>query len=292
MTNVSGARILLAILGLVAAWYILRWWRLERHRGTAWPGAADLATGFIGNFFDTLGIGSFAPTTAVFKLRRRVADEAIPGTLNVGQALPTLSEALIFIAIVDLELKTLVLMIGAAVIGAWLGAGWVARASARRVQLAMGCALLIAAGLLLAKNLAWLPAGGDALGLSGSTLLFAVCVNGLLGALMMVGVGLYAPCLILVTLLGMSPLAAFPVMMGSCALLMPVGGLRFVRAGRYDRSAALGLTLGGIPGVLCAAFLVWSLPLTLLRWLVVAVVLYAAMLMLSSARVRRTTPTG
>jgi uncharacterized membrane protein YfcA len=292
MSNVSGARILLAILGLVALWYIVRWRRLERHRALTWPGVADLATGFIGNFFDTLGIGSFAPTTAVFKLRRRVADEAIPGTLNVGQALPTLSEALIFIAIVDLELKTLVLMIGAAVAGAWFGAGWVARAPRRLVQLAMGCALLVAAALLLAKNLAWLPTGGDALGLSGGTLAFAVCVNGLLGALMMVGVGLYAPCLILVTLLGMSPLAAFPVMMGSCALLMPVGGLRFIRAGRYDPSAALGLTLGGVPGVLCAAFLVRSLPLTLLRWLVLGVVLYAAIVMLSSARARSRNSAG
>jgi len=150
----------------------------------------------------------------------------------------------------------------------------------------MGVALLVAAGLLLAKNLAWLPAAdGTALGLSGGTLWFAVCVNFVLGALMMVGVGLYAPCLILVTLLGMSPLAAFPIMMGSCALLMPVGGARFVRARRYSAGAALGLTLGGIPGVLCAAFIVRSLPLEWLRWLVVGVVIYAAALMLMSARV-------
>jgi uncharacterized membrane protein YfcA len=100
----------------------------------------------------------------------------------------------------------------------------------------------------------------------------------------MLGVGLYAPCLILVTLLGMNPLAAFPIMMGSCALLMPVGGARFVRARHYSPGAALGLACGGIPGVLCAAFIVRSLPLEWLRWLVVVVVVYAALLMLFSAR--------
>src|SRR5437773_1077345 len=154
----------------------------------------------------------------------------------------------------------------------------------RFIQLGMGVALLVAAALMLAKDLAWLPAGGEALGLHGPTLAFAVGVNCLLGALMMLGVGLYAPCLILVSLLGMSPLAAFPIMMGSCALLMPVGGARFVRTRRYNPGAALGLTLGGIPGVLCAAFIVRSLPIGWLRWLVVIVVMYAAALMLVSGR--------
>ena len=248
------------------------------------PRPADVLVGFGTNFFDTLGIGCFAPTTAIFKMQRRMADEDIPGTLNVGHALPTVVEALVFVAIVTVDLTTLIAMIAAAVVGAWLGAGMVARAPRRLIQLGMGVALLVAAALMLAKNLAWLPAGGEALGLHGPTLVFAVCANGLLGALMMLGVGLYAPCLILVSLLGMSPLAAFPIMMGSCALLMPVGGARFVRTRRYNAGAALGLTLGGIPGVLCAAFIVRALPIGWLRWLVVIVVMYAAALMLVSGR--------
>jgi len=286
MSTRNGVYLLLGILVAVAVAYIGRWWTLERGRGALRDmRPADLSTGFVTDFFDTLGIGAFAPTTAIFKLQRRMPDEEIPGTLNAGHALPTILEALIFIAIVTLDFKTLVAMIAAAVAGAWLGAGRVARAPRRVIQIGMGVALLAAAALLLAKNLAWLPAGdGHALGLSGGTLLFAVCVNCLLGALMMLGVGLYAPCLILVTLLGMNPLAAFPIMMGSCALLMPVGGARFIRAGRYSAGAALGLTLGGIPGVLCAAFIVRSLSMEWLRWLVVVVVVYAAVLMLMSAR--------
>ena len=92
-------------------------------------------------------------------------------------------------------------------------------------------------------------------------LVIAVGCNFVLGALMTLGVGLYAPCLILVSLLGMNPIAAFPIMMGSCAFLMPVAGLRFIAAQSYDARASLGLAIGGIPGVLIAAFIVKQLPL-------------------------------
>jgi uncharacterized membrane protein YfcA len=279
---------LLSALALVTLAYVVRWWWLERSRpavaGRATPRLADFAVGFVTNFFDTLGIGSFAPATAYFKLRARMPDEEIPGALNTGQALPTVAQALIFIATVSVDLLTLVSMILAAVVGAWLGVGLVSRLSRRAIQLGMGAALLCAALLYLAKIAHWTPGIGDALGLHGSRLLFAVAVNAVLGALMMLGVGLYAPCLILLSLLGMSPLAAFPIMMGSCGLLMPVGGARFVRSGRYNLSAALGLALGGLPGVLIAAFLVKSMPLVWLSWLVIIVVVYAALQMLKSAR--------
>jgi uncharacterized membrane protein YfcA len=290
---------LLSVLALVAVAYIGRWWALERRRGrdvaltdpdpsgaTAQnrkPRISDLLVGCITNFFDTLGIGCFAPTTAFYKLRARMPDELIPGTLNTGHALPAMTQALIFIATVSVDMTTLISMILAAVLGAWLGVGFVSRLSRRSIQLGMGGALLCASMLFLANNLQWMPGGGEALGLSGSLLVVAVSINALLGALMMLGVGLYAPCLILVSLLGMSPLAAFPIMMGSCAQLMPIGGARFVRTGRYHLGAALGLTLGGIPGVLAAAFIVKSLPIFWLRWLVLVVVLYAAFQMLRSA---------
>ena len=282
-----GALALVSLLAAVGVAYLVRWWLLERARAqvgqTRRPRPSDLVVGFITNFLDTLGIGSFAPTTAWFKLRARMPDEEIPGTLNSGQALPTITQALIFIATVSVDLTTLVSMIAAAVLGAWLGVGLVSRLSRRAIQLGMGAALLCAAVLFLSSNLGWMPGGGNAQGLTGSRLIFAVAANAVLGALMMLGVGLYAPCLILVSLLGMSPLAAFPIMMGSCGLLMPVGGARFIRTGRYNLTAAMGLALGGIPGVLVAAYIVKSLPIFWLRWLVLIVVLYAAVQMLSSA---------
>jgi uncharacterized membrane protein YfcA len=285
-----GTLTLLCALSALTLWYITRWYLMERARArdpdteAVRPGLIDGLIGFVANFFDTLGIGSFAPTTAIFKLRHRPPDEQIPGTLNAGHALPTITQALIFITAVTVDLTTLIGMIAAAVLGAWLGVSVVARLPRRAIQIGMGVALFISALLFLSRNLGWVPGGGDALALHGGRLVFALGVNFLLGALMMLGVGLYAPCLILVSLLGMNPLAAFPIMMGACAFLMPIGGARFIRANRYSLRSALGLALGGIPGVLAAAFIVKSLPVEWLRWLVTVVVLYAALLMLNSAR--------
>ena len=247
------------------------------------PGLFELVLGFVTAFFDTLGIGSFAPTTAALKLRRLVPDEDIPGTLNVGHTLATIAQAFIFIAIVTVDMKTLVLMIGAAVLGSWFGAGFAADAPRRKIQIAMGLALLVAAVFFVMKNLDKSVQGGEALALSGWALAVGLVGNFVLGALMEVGVGLYAPCMVLVSLLSMNPTAAFPIMMGSCAFLMPVGSIRFIRSGRYSLRTALGLGIAGVPAVLIAAFFVKSLPLVTLRWLVIAVVLYAAVSMLRSA---------
>lgn len=281
-------QVLLGTLSVLALYFGWRWWSVECRAvraGTVAPGPLRLAIGFVTNFFDTLGIGSFAPTTSLFKLLRVVPDECIPGTLNVGHVLPTALQALIFIAVVEVSPATLVPMILAAVLGAWLGAGIVARLPRRAIQVSMGIALLVAATLFLMGNLQWIPAGGDALALHGTALIVAVSVNFVLGALMTLGIGLYAPCLILISVLGMNPIAAFPIMMGSCGFLMPVAGVRFVASRRYDLRAALGLLLGGVPAVLIAAFIVKQLPLLWLRWLVVFVTIYAAVVMLRAARV-------
>jgi uncharacterized membrane protein YfcA len=251
------------------------------------PSFFELVLGFVACFFDTLGIGSFAPTTAALKLRGLVADEKIPGTLNVGYTLPTIAQAFIFIAIVTVDLRTLVLMIGAAILGSWLGAGFVADAPRRKIQIWMGFALLAAAAIFLMQIFQLTPSGGEAQGLAGWKLAAALGGNFVLGMLMEVGVGLYAPCMILVSLLGMSPQSAFPIMMGSCAFLMPVGSVRFIRSGCYSLRTTLGLGLAGVPAVLIAAFIVKSLPLAALRWLVVGVVLYAALSMLRSAAVEK-----
>ncbi len=205
-----------------------------------------------------------------------IRDEWIPGTLNVGHTIPTIAQAFIFTTIVPVDSKTLILMIIAAVVGAWLGAGLVSRWPRRTVQFAMGFALLTAAMLMLIAQLGSNPAGGTALALTGTKLIVAVVGNFALGVLMTVGIGLYAPCMILVSLLGMNPTAAFPIMMGSCAFLMPVASARFIRERSYHPGISFGLLLGGIPAVLIAALIVKSLPLSAVRYLVIVVVLYTA----------------
>jgi uncharacterized membrane protein YfcA len=282
--------IALSILGLIFLVSLIGAFRSggeSRERGGRAPTLLELAIGFVTNFFDTLGIGSFAPTTSIFKLRRLVPDEHIPGTLNVGHTPPTIVQAFVFIAIVQVDMTTLILLIAAAVGGAWLGAGIVAGWPRRRIQIGMGLALIAAAALFLMTNLGLLPPGGNTLGLQGPRLGTGVAVNLVLGALMTLGIGLYGPCMILVSLLGMNPAAAFPIMMGSCAFLMPVASLRFMRRQSYSLRTSLGLALGGIPAVLMAASIVKSLPLTAVRWLVVVVVVYAAIAMLRSAMKER-----
>ncbi len=279
---------LFVALGLFGTGFVFIWVK-DHFKGREFsrlkmPTLTEAAIGFVTDFFDTLGIGSYATTTALFKIARIVPDENIPGTLNVGHTIPTFLEALIFIAIVSVQGMTLVLMIAASVIGAWLGSGIVASLPRRKIQIGMGIALFFAAGIFLASNLGLFPAGGTSEGLGGTRLFLAVFGNFILGALMTLGIGLYAPCMILVSLLGMNPKAAFPIMMGSCAFLMPVAAARFIKEGKYAPSPALGLTLGGTPAVLIAAYLVKSLPLNTLRWLVIAVVLYTALAMLRSAQ--------
>ncbi len=283
--------ILLIGLGLVALMLVVVWGAAMRgKRGLAWPKPLELGIGFITDFFDTLGVGSFAVTTSFFKFFRVVPDEKIPGTLNVGHTLPTILEALIYIGIIGVDPRTLLLLIASSVAGAWIGAGLVARLPRRAVQIGMGGALLVAAALFVAANLkgSYFGLSGAALGLSGVKLWTGIAVNFCLGALMTIGIGLYAPAMIMVSLLGMNPKAAFPIMMGSCAFLMPFASARFVKFDAYSLRAALGLTLGGLPGVVIAAFIVKSLPLQDVRWLVVAVVVYAAVAMIRSAMQRRT----
>ena len=248
------------------------------------PTLLDLGIGLVVNFFDALGIGCFAPTTACFKLWGLVRDEDIPGTLNIGVALPAILEGFLYMAVVDVDATTLTLMIAASVVGAWLGAGVVSRWARRKIQIGMGATLLVTATFGLLTQLHFVPGGGDLLGLTGAKLLAAVAVSGVLGALMTLGIGFFAPCMMVVYLMGMNPRAAFPIMMGSVAFLGPVASVPFLRQQRYRLKSALGLTIGGIPGVLLAAYLVRSLSLGAVRWLVIVVVVYTAVMMLRSAR--------
>jgi len=265
--------VLFVLLAVVTVFYL---WRIFKAAREAHPDVLVRPTplqgsvGFVTAFFDTLGIGSFATTTTIFKLKKMVDVREIPGTLNVGHTLPTITEAFIYTRIVPVDSRTLVLMIVASVVGAWLG-----------------LALLAAAVLMLASQLQMLPVGGQTLSLSGTRLAVGLAGNFALGALMMLGIGLYAPCMILVSLLGMNPIAAFPIMMGSCAFLMPISSARFIREKSFNLQATLGLAIGAVPGVLIAAFIVRSLPLSAVRWLVVVVVVYTGLNMLLTARTRR-----
>lgn len=243
--------------------------------------------GGFANFCDTLGVGSFAIMTAGYKQFKLVDDQVLPGTMNCQATMATVVQSLIFLTAVDVDPVTLVSMVLAACFGATVGARLVSGWDRQVIRIVMSCALLVVAGMMLAGQLEILPLGGMALGLSGWKLAVAIIGNFLFGALMTVGIGLYAPCMTMVYLLGMHPLAAFPIMMCSCAFLCFFSAGGFILRNRINSRAALVVAFTGPVGVLIAAYLVKSLDMHLLSWLVIAVVLYTSMTMYRSWRKAR-----
>jgi uncharacterized membrane protein YfcA len=277
----------LAVITLIYLFALGRSLRDRAREGASLKSEPKLTViSFFANFLDTLGIGSYATTTSAVRAMRLVPDERIPGSLNVGYVLPTVAQTFIYTQIVPVDARTLVFMILAAVAGAWLGAGVVSGLPRRQIQLGMGMALLGAAVIMIVRQTGAAPQAAEtaAIGLTGTKLMLGIAGNFVLGALMTLGIGLYAPCLILISLLGMNERSAFPIMMGSCAFLMPLASIRFLKAKSYDPRAILGMMLPGIPAVLIAAYIVKSLNLTAVKWLVVVVVLYTAISMIMAAR--------
>ena len=235
--------------------------------------------GFVVNFFDVLGIGAFAPQTALLKFTKQTSDKLIPGTMNVANTLPVLIQAIIFIQVVEVEPITLIVMFLTAMGGAILGADIIGKLSERNIRLTISTALLITAGFMFANKMHWIHGEGVAIGIHGWKLVIAGVVNFILGAMMTAGVGLYAPCMALVYLLGLSPQVAFPIMMGSCAFLMPPASYKFIKSGAYNKKAALGMAIPSIFAVLIAAFIIKSMPLDTLRWLVLIIIVYTSVSM-------------
>ena len=279
--------ILIALLIVIAIAFHAFWYLTESRRrhqpGALMPKPIALIVAFIANFFDTLGIGSYATTTSMSKLWGVMPDERIPGTLNVGYVMATVVQAVIFMTIIQVDFVTLVSIIGAAVLGAFLGAGVVAGFNRRQVQIGMGTALLVASGLMVLSMSGRGPEPGVALGLSGAKLAIAVGISIVLGALMMLGIGFYGPCMIMISLLGMDPRVSYPIMMGACAFLMPSGSVQFIRKGSYDLRTAIAFLIAGPLAVLVAAPLVERLSIEYVRYLVLIVVLYTAIRTLMSA---------
>ncbi|HEY4099247.1 MAG TPA: sulfite exporter TauE/SafE family protein [Gemmatimonadales bacterium] len=248
----------------------------SRERAT--PMAGLFLLGTVTDFFDTLGIGSFATTTAILRLGRIVEDENIPGTLNVGHAIPTITEAVIFIILLGglIDLPTIVTMVLAGGVGAWYGAGIVANWPRRAIQRGMAIALVITAAFMAVRMLLNLSHTAGTTGFTGLPLVVAIIGSVVIGSLTSLGIGNYAPTMAMTYMLGMNEKAVFPIMAASASLILPAAALRFFRAGRFDRRTAIGLAIGGIPGVFIAAFLVKELPLSVVKWVVVVVLLYTS----------------
>ncbi|MDR1801076.1 MAG: sulfite exporter TauE/SafE family protein [Lachnospiraceae bacterium] len=276
--------VLLALTVVFGVYFVIDIFKhKEDFKNVKW--ISTVLIGVLANFFDTLGIGSFATSTTAFKFTKSCPDDLIPGTLNTAYAIPVVVEAVVFIQKVEVEPLTLILMIAASIIGAVFGATIVSKWNLKYIRIALGVALVCLAVIMIGKLTGIGPFGivGTANGLTGVKLVIGVVVNFALGAFMMVGLGLYAPCMALCLLLGMSADVAFPIMMGSCAFLMPASGIKFVKEGKYNRASSLILTITGIVGVLIACFIITSLPLYYLTWVVTAVMIICAVIFFKDA---------
>lgn len=273
----------LAILAFIA---ILARAAIAKRAG---PNPEALVLGAIVSFFDTLGIGSFAPTTAWMKFRRMVPDRLIPPTMVVGLGPPAMAESVIFLILLGVRVDP-VLLFGSAIavlLGGLVGAPLVARSRVWIVQLVVAIGLLLAAIAYAMTNLHLFPGGGTAAGLSLPLTIVAIVASFGFGILLNFGVGNYAPTLVILSLMGMDPRLCFPIMASGAALMSAGAGVRHIQFGQVDLRVVTGLAIGGIPAVLVAAFIVKSMSVEMLRWLVIVVVLYAAAVMLRSASAGR-----
>lgn len=244
--------------------------------------------GIITQFFDTLGIGSYGPLTAWFKITKVVPDKQIPGTLNTCTVITCLFMTLAYTTTIEVEMTTLVTLIIAATLGAYFGAGFVSKLNVTYIRYGMGAALIIVVFVMLAGLLELMPVGGEAIGLPLMKLIVSAIIAFVLGSLMTIGVGIYAPMMALVYAMGLSPYVAFPIMMGSCAFLIPAAGIKFIKSNTkenptYSKKTAICVNLVGCIGVAVAVFVVKSIPLTALKCLVIFVLLYTSFMLIRDA---------
>jgi membrane protein len=279
--------ILLAVLAILTVIYLIVFvLDLIKHKNDFEKGTNFIVMsviGFVINFFDVFGIGSFATGTALMKAFKQTDDRLIPGTLNVCFCIPVAIESFLFINGVEVEPVTLASMIVAAVVGAYLGAGVVAKLPTKVIRLLMGTALIVIGIVIIIQMMGLIPSSGVATGLSGIKLVIGIAANFILGALMTAGVGMYAPCLALVCLLGINPMIAFPIMMGSSAYLMPVASLKFIKEGAYNRKASLAIAIFGIFGVFIGYRFIKMLNLNALKFIIIIVMAYSAVSLFYSA---------
>jgi len=271
---------LLVPLGLAILFFTLILARAAvRERAVPTPEAVLL--GAVVSFFDTLGIGSFAPTTAWMKFRKMVPDRLIPPTMLVGLTPPAMTESVIFLILLGVRVDP-VLLFGCAIavlLGGLVGAPLVAQARVWVVQLVVAIGLVLAAIAYAMTNLHLFPGGGTAASLPMGLTIAAISANFAFGVLLNFGVGNYAPTLVTLSLMGMDPRLVFPIMAAGAAVMGAGACVRHIQMGQMNLKVVIGLALGGVPAVLVAAFIVKAMPLELLRWLVIVVVLYAAAVM-------------
>jgi len=275
-------KVILALIILVNGFFSYRLFAdLIRHKSEVWrePGSNILfaALGIVSQFLSTFGVSDFAFNTVAFRLTKTVEDKKIPGTLNAACVIPVAFMALAYITVIKVDVLTLVVLIIAQTTGSYLTPRIVVKLPVSRIRIGIAAGLLCAAAFILAGKLQLIPSGGNLTGLPGIKLAVAAAAVFIYGALNNIGIGSYAPTMATIYALGIDPRVAFPIMMGGCTFSCAVGAMEFVRLGGYSRKPTLWISTVGLLGVAAAVYLVKSMDVDVIKWVVFAVVLYAAL---------------
>lgn len=272
-------RILLILWTLVSCIMILRDTLKHKDEIRKNQGVLLVFMGMLVDFFDTWGIGCYAPNMALFKFTKTCRDDLVPGTLNLAHTVPVAIEGILFMTFVKIDPITLALMLIASAVGAVVGSKIVCKWNMKIVRIALGLSLIAVAIVTICRTASIGPFGesGTALALTGVKLVIACVVQFFLGALMMIGFGLYSPCIALCSVLGLNIGAAFPIMMGSCGFLMNAAVPNFIKEDKYDRTCNLFIMFGGTIGVILAYLLLkYAFSLTTLSYIVCGVMIFTA----------------
>lgn len=290
-------QIFLAVLMLAYLFVFLKdvWENREEIQSDgALKNTINVLQGLITNFLDALGIGSFAPQTIIYKTFKLVQDDSyIPGTLNVANTIPVMFQGFIFLTIVEVEPVTLVVLVITSIIGGIIGARMASNLPVKKMQFVIAGALGITAILMALRQtgtLDLLGQGNTALGLSGITLILASIGTFFCGIGQSIGVGFYAPCMAIVYFAGMDPLVAFPIMMASCAAVMPMSSITYIKTNKYEKLMSIIIMISGVIGVSIAAFVVKNINKDTLVWLVIAVVTIASITTFKQASSKESHP--
>jgi uncharacterized membrane protein YfcA len=275
-------KVILALIILVNALFAYRLIvDLIRHWSDVWrePGSNVFFAllGIVSQFLGTFGVSDFAFNTVAFRLTKTVEDKKIPGTLNAACVIPVAFMALAYITVIKVDVLTLAVLIVAQTTGSYLTPRIVVKLPVSRIRIGIAVGLLCAAAFILAGKLHLIPSGGNLTGLPGLKLAVAAVGVFIYGALNNIGIGSYAPTMATVYALGIDPRVAFPIMMGGCTFSCAVGAMEFVRLGGYSRKPTLWISTVGLLGVAAAVYLVKSLDVDVIKWVVFVVVLYAAL---------------
>lgn len=279
--------ILLALIVVVNLFFVIQFIRdLTRHKNSIMNESANTTilpfSSAIIFFFSTFGISDFAISSALYPKLKWLPIKKLPGTLNTQCVVPVAAMALCYIASIKVDVTTLVVCILCSVAGAYIGPRFVVKLPEQAIKIGIAIGLSVAAVLIFAGLMGWMPVGGELTGLPADKLAIASILLFIYGALNNIGIGSYAPTMVTVYLLGMNPAVAFPIMMGAATFSVPIGGTQFIKFDEYSRKITLFTSIFGLLGVLAAVYVVKSLNVAMLKWVVIAVLIYSVYSMLAS----------